>query len=48
MDDKEKKFDITNFDEGPAEIIKHMDYLPPDDNMRMGILMAFVTQVMGI
>ncbi len=46
--DKEKNFDITDFEQGPAEIIKHMDYLPPDDDVRMGILMGFVGKVMGI
>ena len=47
METKEK-FDITKFEEGTAEIIKHMDYLPPDDDVRMGILMGFVGKVMGI
>ena len=46
--DNEKKFDITKFEEGTAEIIKHMDYLPPDDDERMNILMGFVGKVMGI
>ncbi len=46
--ENEKNFDITVFEEGTAEIIKHMDYLPPDDDVRMEILMGFVGKVMGI
>lgn len=37
--------DITKFDEGPQEIIKYMDYLPDDDEVRMNFLIAFLRKV---
>ncbi len=36
--------DITKFDEGPAEIIKYMDYMPEDESKRMELLMSFMTK----
>lgn len=48
MEDKEKKIDITDFDQGPKEIIKYMDYLPDDDAKRLELLFAFVNKALGI
>ena len=36
--------DITNFDEGPREIIKYMDYMPDNDEERMNLLISFMTK----
>lgn len=48
MDTQEKTFDITNFDQGPREIIKYMDYLPDDDEVRLNFLMGFMNKATGI
>jgi|GEM_PF-7044234 len=48
METKEKKIDITNYDEGPKEIIKYMDYLPEGDEARLAFLKAFVIKACGI
>ena len=37
------EIDITKYPEGPKEVIKYMDYLPEDNQLRMQILMGFVT-----
>ncbi|MBO4819360.1 MAG: hypothetical protein J5528_04390 [Firmicutes bacterium] len=49
MEDKRNDgFDILNFDQGPKEIIKHMDYLPDNDDERMAFLMGFLGKALGI
>ncbi len=40
--------DITKWPEGPQEIIKHMGYLPVNDEERMKILLAYVANVLAI
>lgn len=38
--------DITKYPEGIMEIIKHMDYLPDDDEARINFVMGFVLTAM--
>lgn len=40
--------DITKWPEGPQEIIKHMGYLPVNDEERMKVLLAYVANVLAI
>ncbi len=47
MEEKEKAFDITDFDTAPKEIIRYMDYLPEDDELRLQMLFAFVNKALG-
>lgn len=41
-----EKVDITKYPEGPAEIVKYMDYLPEEE--RMDVLMGFIFKVFSL
>ena len=43
-----KKVDITKYPEGPEEIVRHMGYLPVNDEERMKVLMAYLANVLAI
>ncbi len=36
----DEKMDLTKFPEGPQEIIKYLDFLPDNDEERMGYLLG--------
>ncbi len=38
--------DITKYPQGPQEIIKHMDYVPEED--RMKVLMGFIYKTFSL
>lgn len=39
--------DITKYPEGPMEIVKHMGYLPVNNDERMKDVMAYLANVLG-
>lgn len=36
----DEKMDLTKYPEGPLEIIKYLDFLPDNDEERMGYLLG--------
>ena len=38
--------DISKWPEGPQEIVKHMGYLPVNDDERMKVFLAYVANVL--
>lgn len=40
--------DITKWPEGPQEIVKHMGYLPVNDEERMKVLLDYVANILAI
>ena len=45
---RDESFDILNFDQGPTEIIKYMDYLPDNEEERMNFLLGFLGKALGL
>lgn len=39
---------VTKWPEGPAEIIKYMDYMPDDEEARMNLLMTYLNLVISM
>lgn len=39
--------DLTKYPEGPEEIIRHMDYMPDDDNARLQLLMGYLIHLIS-
>lgn len=35
-------FDVTNYEKMQEEVIKYMDYLPEDENLRRSTLWSFI------
>ena len=45
---EEKKVDITTYPEGFMEVVKHMGYIPENDEYRANILKAYIANVMAM